>query len=381
MKVTILGWYGTETLGDRAILASIIKLLDDSLGHCYISLGSLYPFFSQRTIDEDKVFWNNIMEIDPEINLFDSQDISELDKHIKNSDFVIIGGGPLMHITPMYMIRYALKKAKKTGKMAALLGCGVGPLFSNSFQNCFLDILENSDLTILRDSKSLTTQKNIEKNQNRFIKKRIITSIDPSVFACVRFKNKYIKEKGDFISVNLRKYPKIYSNQSIASNINYNLTQFLKNLSEERKNQIIKLIPMHYFHLGGDDREFIKILLSTLEENNTYIQEKPLNLFKTMEVFHNSSECFGMRLHSVIFQTILNGNNFILDYTEPTVGKISGFLEVIDENDFYKKRYINLQTNSDYSQIITENKQIFSYSSHKISQELNKYTKELKNLF
>lgn len=48
--VCILGWYGTETLGDRAILDGILSALYLAYGECNILLGSLYPFFTERTI-------------------------------------------------------------------------------------------------------------------------------------------------------------------------------------------------------------------------------------------------------------------------------------------------------------------------------------------
>ena len=49
-----------------------------------------------------------------------------------------------------------------------------------------------------------------------------------------------------------------------------------------------------------------------------------------------------MRYHSVLFQTVLNGNNFILDYTNKKSGKIRSFLDEYGLNGFYKSRYINL---------------------------------------
>ena len=53
-----------------------------------------------------------------------------------------------------------------------------------------------------------------------------------------------------------------------------------------------------------------------------------------------------MRYHSVFMQTILNGNNFILDYTDTKSGKISGFIKFIKAESFYSNRTVQLQGRS-----------------------------------
>ena len=45
LRVCITGWYGTETLGDRAILIGIVGILKNFSKEIEISLLSFYPFF------------------------------------------------------------------------------------------------------------------------------------------------------------------------------------------------------------------------------------------------------------------------------------------------------------------------------------------------
>ena len=78
-------------------------------------------------------------------------------------------------------------------------------------------------------------------------------------------------------------------------------------------------------------------------KENCIVQNEPLSLSETMLSFYRAELNIGMRFHSVVLQTILNGNNIILDYTEPNKGKIYGFLKDIDEINFYKDRYWVLQ--------------------------------------
>ena len=88
-----------------------------------------------------------------------------------------------------------------------------------------------------------------------------------------------------------------------------------------------------------------------------------------------------MRYHSVILQTLGNGRNYILDYTEPNKGKIQGFIKDIDKIDFYKERYINLQNhnqdyNFDFSNYIAQ----FSFDSLEIGKSEKVYLDAIKNL-
>ena len=115
MTVCIIVWYGTETIGDRAILAGIFSFLHHSFPGFKVKLGSLYPYFSKRTIKEDSPLYQKITGNQKlEIELFNSKEIRELEQAIKTSDLLIMGGGPLMHINAMFMIEYAFKLAKNS---------------------------------------------------------------------------------------------------------------------------------------------------------------------------------------------------------------------------------------------------------------------------
>ena len=40
-KIVIIGWYGTETIGDRAILAGLLHLFAETYSSLEVSIGSL----------------------------------------------------------------------------------------------------------------------------------------------------------------------------------------------------------------------------------------------------------------------------------------------------------------------------------------------------
>ncbi|HXH19950.1 MAG TPA: polysaccharide pyruvyl transferase family protein [Chitinophagales bacterium] len=353
MTVCIIGWYGTETIGDRGILAGIISILHKSFGsNVSIRLGSLYPYFSERTLKEDASFYKKVTGSAPDIRLFDSRVSRELDAAIEQCDLLMVGGGPLMHINAMYMLEYAFRRAKKKGKKTMLFGCGVGPLHKIRHQKAAAAIAGYSDRIVLRDSASLRHLRQLYKTfGKKWHDSKVAASLDPSVQCLLDFQscNAGQPRRGapsaDYLAVNFRSFPDEYA-PGKSKPVNESLFKFLGLLAEKFSGKLIRLIPMHYFHIGGDDRDFLNTLSIRLGKDNVHVQNSNLTLEQTLEVFQNAALNVGMRFHAVVFQTVLSGRNIILDYTEPQKGKISGFLNDIGASDFYKNRYHNLQTAS-----------------------------------
>lgn len=380
MKITIIGWYGTETIGDRAILAGLFSFFAKVYEDFEIKLGSLYPFFSERTINEDYCFYKELVGKDFKIDIFNSKDSKELVTAIKDSDLVVMGGGPLMDLSELFMVEYAFKKAKKHDVKTALLGCGVGPLFKKKFKKSVLNIVNNSDIIILRDNQSKDNLKRISKEFSISLKDvNVLVSLDPAVECCIKYKHTNVAVTESYIAVNLRAFPAEYSENDQGYLINNNLSAFIKKLSKQFSGREIRLIPMSYFYLGCDDREFLNEIILKERLNNVFVQNKPLTLKETIQVYHNAYFNIGMRFHSVVFQTIISGKNFILDYTEPKKGKIYGFIKDIDKSSFYDDRYVTLQDENtiEFSNMDNDILKIFTFKEENIDKQLSIYTTKL----
>jgi len=387
-KVTVIGWYGTETIGDRAILAGIFSLLAKCVPTFSVKLGSLYPFFSERTLAEDLPFYTQICSRVLGIEIFNSKNKKELEKSIDDSDVLIMGGGPLMHINDMFMVDYAFAYAKKRGKKSIVFGCGVGPIHKKKIHNPLYNILDNSDLCILRDdiAKNYLTTKLNYKNLDK-----VITSIDPSAEAILEYKKLTLpfegSEQKDYIAINYRNFPNEYvSDHNVSGKeINIALEKFLREVIEKFDDKTIRLIPMHYFHIGGDDRVFFNEMMHRSDlYKSIEVQNKPLSLVETFQTFEHAWINIGMRFHSVVLQSLLNGNNYILDYTEPQLGKISGFVDLLDEREnVLQNRYVCLQESPSSLDSLLENlaPEVAIRSTVTIEKRLNVYTEELNKLF
>ncbi|MCB0514731.1 MAG: polysaccharide pyruvyl transferase family protein [Chitinophagales bacterium] len=342
MKITIIGWYGTETLGDRAILAGIIALLNDCFSSFEIALGSLYPFFTERTLAEDEELYAAFCGKKINIQLFDSRKIKELEQAIRQSDMLIMGGGPLMHIHTMFMVEYAFKYARKQHKKTMIMGCGIGPLEKRMHQRSLLKIFANSDVVVLRDKASAEFYRQLDKKA-----RPVLEAIDPAVRCLMDYKSKnyYFEKTTPFVAINFRAFPSEYNTAFDKQTLTDSLLAFVGQICRQFPEHVVRLVPMHYFHIGNDDRMFLHQLRFDLAAAfpQVVVQNEPLSLFETMQLFAHADANVGMRFHAVVFQTILQGNNYILDYTDPTKGKIIGFLRDIEAERFYRNRYVNLQ--------------------------------------
>ena len=127
IKLCVVGWYGTETMGDRAILDGILHVFYKLCGKVSVNLGSLYPVYSSRTlVEEQSVFSNSCPELS--CSLFPIKDKAATDDAVDQSDVVVFGGGPIMDNPEMVLMTYAFRRARAKRIPTILLGCGFGPV-------------------------------------------------------------------------------------------------------------------------------------------------------------------------------------------------------------------------------------------------------------
>lgn len=349
IKVLIIGWYGTETIGDRAILAGILNSLDMYFkSKIQLTIGSLYPYITERTICEDRELYEILSPTVVGFEIIDSRDHKALRSKILNSDIVLMGGGPLMDLQELWMVNYAFCVAKRRGIPTAITGCGVGPIRDRKLQKCLAKIFSNSDLIILRDRKSAEVASKIY--QLKYNEpKQFITAIDPAVTCALAYKSIVpAPVKNDTLVASVRQFPNEYLlSENSLDQINRNVITAFINVVEQNAISSLHFVPMCYHHLGVDDRYYMEILNNKLQNLDCSIQKKPLNLVETMQLFMASQLALGMRFHSVVLQTFLADSNIIFDYTGGVGGKISNFVTDVAPNGELLKCVFDLQQNSD----------------------------------
>ncbi len=338
VTITIIGWYGTETIGDRAIFAGLLRIFSECFDRYVIKWGSLIPHLTERTLLEDNGFYKEISDEKlKRIEIFDSLSAKSLKTNISESDILAIGGGPLMDIQCMYMLEYALKYAKKRKVRTLMLGCGWGPLKQHKYVQSAVHIVQYADLAIFRDSTSMMQFKHHYKGI-----KDVYSLIDPAFFSAQYFADRYPQiDDRTYIAVNFRdlKVDESYDSSSFELQ---KLVEFINFLLKRFPEKQIKLIPMHTFYVGGDDRIILEKIYRAVGSERLFVQHKPLSLKETMSIYRDALFCIGMRFHSIVLQTMVNGYNYILDYTEPQKGKIIGMIRQLEMEEQLKGRYASV---------------------------------------
>lgn len=375
VKITVIGWYGTETIGDRAILAGLVRVFALTFGDFSIRLGSLFTILTERTLLEDIDFLSECSGTDClSISIFDSLKPKCLRDNIEDADLLVVGGGPLMDMTVMYMLEYAFQVAAKKGVKTALLGCGWGPLKSKEYIKCALRIVRLSHLTVFRDRLSEQSFLSYWKSEEKMTK----ALIDPAFLAAAYFAENIDKERTQgHIAINLRDIAlDQYGGES--SLLESSFSKMLNDISD-KVSLPVYLIPMHTFVIGGDDRVILTKIANKVNRDNVMVLQNPLNLRDTMEKYYDAYFCVGMRFHSIVLQTVLNGKNYILDYTEPQKGKIYGMLDELNIVDIYASRYTSLWDNSNIGNFNIEC-QRYEVDFSLFDDYLDSYSKLLKNI-
>lgn len=378
MKVCILGWYGTETLGDRAILVGILKVIHHIENESDIYLGSLMPSFTNRSLSEDINIYSKVA---PKclITVFDSRKPKQIKEYIGKSDLIIMGGGPLLDISQIEIINYSFVYAKKIHKKTMIFGSGIGPLVYKQNRKIVANILKFTDLAIFRDKRGVEEAKLLNPTG---IHNKLYYSHDPAILSIIDYEKDSNSKTKDSICINCRKFP-----STAFGGLKVTPDEFLIKMIQHASKHYekVELVPMHTFHLGNDDRKYLSELYLLADKSNVYVQHEPMNLYELFDKFSTSQACIGMRYHSVVLQTLLNGNNYILDYTESKKGKISGFLNLFGSR-FYNNRLINLQEEMPSIDIIEQcisllkKNESFSYNDSIFDKTLNFYIKNITKL-
>jgi polysaccharide pyruvyl transferase WcaK-like protein len=338
-SVFIMGWYGTETVGDKAILGGIVNAYKQQYGDkLNVIVGSLYPFITHQTIKE--------LKIDAEVVSTSNFDFL---RYSKSCNEVIMGGGPLMDLNELYVPLLAFSVAKKYNKKCTVYGCGLGPINNETYKKAICKILQVSDEIKLRDKNS---QKYALKNFGISDTEMIG---DPARVYLKSFLGQTKTNPEKTLSLYLRDWEYLYAKGNMTEaefakakdQFEHALADFIKKKAAELKVDKIMFNHMHNFVLGGDDRDFSRRFIKTYFSKDSRVSyEKKLSTVDSIVTSMQSSELnICMRFHSVLFAETLNTNFLAVDYTMG--GKIAAY---IFENSESKKLLTINQLIEDYSE-------------------------------
>ena len=315
-RVFILGWYGTETVGDKAILGGIVDHYNEELNNVEFIIGSVYPFITERTCYE--------LSIDAKVV---STKTFDLLAYAKSSDIIVMGGGPLMDINELFVPLLGFKVAKAYKRKTVVFGCGIGPLKSDRFETAVKDILKLSDEIKLRD------QKSIEVAKLYGITKKIEFFGDPAKHYISSLNGTMKIEQEKIITCYLRDWTFEYFNGDEEAFViekqkfEEGLAKLIKNQANYKNVERIEFHHMHNFVIGNDDRDFSRYFIEKYfkDDKRVWFNKKLSTVDSIARTMKRSQLNICMRFHSVLFAHTLETNFIAIDYT--LGGKIHAYLK------------------------------------------------------
>ncbi|GAB4190683.1 MAG: hypothetical protein Kow00105_04960 [Phycisphaeraceae bacterium] len=339
-RILITGWYGTETVGDKAILGGIIDHYRQQHPDVQFSVSSLYPFVTERTLTELGVAARVIPVYSPAFF-----------RACRSHDEVVMGGGPLMDIAELGVVLTAFTLAASAGRRRVVFGCGLGPLNDVFCTEAVRRILNLADHAEFRDAASARLAYKMTGRQD------FRCTADPAQsYVRQRAETLPTPQRQPLLACFLRQWPAGYRGDLSVAEYEHLRDRFEASLGRQIRDTCNRfglrpaLYSMHTFFEGGDDRRFNRAFASQhLADLDPIVVKQPSSVDQIVQAMRGAAACVVMRFHSVLFAHTLGLNFAAIDYT--LGGKIHGYLSDHQALD----RLITLPdiARADHEQLIT----------------------------
>lgn len=343
-RILICGWYGTETLGDKAILGGVLDALKYALGDIEVHLASLNPFISANTQRQM-----------PELVDVPIHPLDQASEILPWVDLLVFGGGPIMAIDPIADVLDLFRNAALADVPSLIAGCGVGPMGTPRQNEYVAHLLRLATGRIYRDGASMDAAQRLGVDVSRdwiaedpaclWISTAWRGSVSPTPLS-----------GGPRLLLGLRDWPfREYARDlsyrdcmTIKDHFDCELLAGLTLLVEQVPDLRIVPFPMCTNHLGGDDRWYYRRLLRQAPHLEPFVDKDFLNRElapkEAIPVFAGARALLGMRFHSLVFARALSVPSVAIDYTLGR-GKVSALaqhwgIDAIDLRQFDRMQMI-----------------------------------------
>lgn len=317
-RVLVCGWYGTETLGDKAIVAGIITGMRAHLGpETRFTIASLNPYITEMT--------RNQM---PELADVDVASLDHASSISATMDYVVFGGGPMMAIDPLAPMQVLFERARAAGVTTIAAGVGVGPVGRTWLNQSIGRILDLCDVRIYRDEKSRRNalELGVSAEQDPVAEDPAYTWLR-DVSSSGSPKKDGPAKSGKVLLLGLRDFPyrdyasELSEQESLNLKQNYEavIVDVVQGLMSKHPDLTVRPLPMCTNHFGSDDRWFYRRLFRELAATGVNLdysllgpEQSPLHY---VSAFQEADTVLAMRFHSLVFGTALGANCVAIDYT------------------------------------------------------------------
>jgi polysaccharide pyruvyl transferase WcaK-like protein len=309
----VCGWYGTETLGDKAILAATVGVLETLAPGERMVIASLDPVCSRITLEEM-----------PELARCEIIEASQAMDRVQDFRAVVFGGGPLMGVRPMLVMESIFARAKILGVPGIIAGCGVGPLGSPAINTSIRGLLASASSRIFRDEASRAMA---EKLLGRNLACDSVCDDPATAWVASQRTSTTAVTSNSLLALGLRDWPHrqyaaslgLRQAERIKHHFESTLIRSLEMLLIKRPELRVLPIPFCTHHAGGDDRLLYwrlvgasKLLRSAFDMSLMSREFPPREYVSLMR---RCDAILTMRFHSLVFASALGLPAVAIDYT------------------------------------------------------------------
>lgn len=323
-RVMLCGWYGTETVGDKAILAGVAKVVRHHIGEPNLTLASLHPYLSRITVAQM-----------PELEGLRIVDTASALQELGECDLLVLAGGPLMAgVDELADLEALFGRASALGIPSVVAGCGVGPLGVRHHDRAVARILRAADARVYRDeiSRSNASLLGVDVARDEVAEDPAHTWLsDLWPLADIE------RSTRRTLLLGLRDFPyREYARSvgrsagvAMAARYEASVVECLSRLLERDPSLELRPLPMCTNHFGGDDRWFYHRLLRLGDRYRNRIDVsllgKELAPLDYALAFREASAALTMRFHSLVFAVALGCPAVAIDYTDGR-GKVAALV-------------------------------------------------------
>ncbi len=320
-RVLIQGWYGSETIGDVAILGQLIREWQAIVPGALVLVATFDMAITKRSLDD-----LDADAIEPIGIGFRSA------WHILGCNILLFGGGPLMEsrMMPFWLLRAIVARA--SGAKVIIHGCGIGPVRTKSTEWIIRLLLRTSNVTILRDRLSR------EWAGHSLTNEKTLVSCDPALDYVRSSLQNPERSSSDptTIGLFLRDVPDVYSQGSPSCETETPITQIaeaLTQLSIQSEMRFVGFIMQEDFPEDNDRSTYrgLSELLGTSEIVS--VKDSYHSLQYITQTLADLDGCITVRFHGAVFAIAANLPLVALDYTHP-LGKVSGAMDNAGRQDY-----------------------------------------------
>jgi polysaccharide pyruvyl transferase WcaK-like protein len=306
--VTIVGWWGSETVGDIAILGQLLRELAAVSSDAPAQVVSFDAAETRRSLA-----------------MLKASDVPVLPLglgsawSLVSARALVFGGGPLMESPslPLWALRATV--ARLAGARVVLYGNGIGPLRTMNTRHAVATLLRRSTQVALRDSTSVTWARERAPDVD------IVQTFDPA-YDYVRSELELFVERRPVLALALRTPPATYLGSGDAQMATETfLVAVAAALDEIMDRQPIELhgIVMHTGHADSDDHALYQMLRSRLRHpDRLHVPPGVHGVDDAIAAMQRARAVLTVRFHAMIFALATETPFVAIDYARPD-GKVS----------------------------------------------------------